>query len=802
MPFSGGSTSSSTVKVDVPNIATNSNILTASTSVDIATHITFTQTTASITATLLNPTITTVNRNIVLQNLPASTQSLTITAVLGDTFTLLAGQSIEVVWNGTSWRLLNEAQVATEFGSVILANQVFSTNAFVNSTNGTYTIPSAGTWKLRYDISTDGTGANTNSQLQIINSSSVLVAGTERTRGASVTTALNLTAEAIVVTTGATTFTLQGRNGGSGTMTILNNSTYTGTISWEKISGFIPTVGSTIDYVRLSKTSTQSIASANTIITFNSANGNIPVNTATGQITLTAGKTYEITANVNSVAGSTAARPTFTLFNVTTGLAIGNTFGFYAPNDSASNSGSGTGCQVIITPLVTTIIEFRSLVGIGSGSISAGDFSGGLGESAWLAVKQLGSTATTSGTFVLSNVAPTATSVVLNWAGLATNRYELLIAINKSLYSSTGVLNGDVRRVNLFNTTTYTFNSMTQGTVIECQIINRTTSEHSNLLSITGTAAITPSSVVANTVNAYTTTPIPTGARFVQFKLWGASGGGGAYSASGYSGTGGYTTNTVDLAEARFAGLTLTSVLTVMGVGGTGNTGQTATGAGGYPDGGGGLVIGDTSPSGGGGSSRAYLVTSTNEKILIAVAGGGGGNCGYNITLPGHGGGDRLYVPANNDSSSDITEEGYVSLAGSAPALGTGAANTAGGFLANPGGRFQGGGLPTGTSNGGPSGVYNSSPDSAGGGGGYWGGRLRIGDGAVGNGGSGFALRSVYTLNQAGAICTSLPLVAPVVPNNADVDWANPAAAGVLSGSPASASGATGNNGRVVIKFS
>jgi hypothetical protein len=108
----------SLVKVDVPNIATNSNIQTAVTTVDVATNITFTQTTAGVTATLLNPTITTLNKTITLQNLVASTQSLIITAVGGDTFTIGIGQSIEVAWNGTSWKLLNPAQVFPDYVEV------------------------------------------------------------------------------------------------------------------------------------------------------------------------------------------------------------------------------------------------------------------------------------------------------------------------------------------------------------------------------------------------------------------------------------------------------------------------------------------------------------------------------------------------------------------------------------------------------------------------------------------------------------------------------------------------------------
>jgi hypothetical protein len=49
-------------RVDVPNIAASGNILTAATSVDVATNITFTQSTANVVATLLNPTVVTTLR--------------------------------------------------------------------------------------------------------------------------------------------------------------------------------------------------------------------------------------------------------------------------------------------------------------------------------------------------------------------------------------------------------------------------------------------------------------------------------------------------------------------------------------------------------------------------------------------------------------------------------------------------------------------------------------------------------------------------------------------------------------------
>jgi molybdate-binding protein len=350
MPLNGGS-GIALVKVDVPNITTNSNILTSSTSVDIATHITFTQTTANITATLLNPTVTTTNKTITLQNLVASTQSLTITAVNGDSFIIGIAQSIEVAWNGTSWRLLNPAQVLPEFGTVILANQIFNTTSFVNSTNGIYAIPSAGTWRLRYDVNSDGTGANSLSAIQIATSLGILVPGTERTRGSGIATAQVLTGEAIVTTTGTATYNLQGRNGGSGSFTILNVTVNTSTISWEKIGGYSNIIGQSVDYGSLiangnasygtvmhTVTTATNISPAapfasNQTILFNGGtasvvqNGNLPVALATGIQTINKTGVYNIKISASLQANGASDSTVLQLVkNNTTPISASNGF--------------------------------------------------------------------------------------------------------------------------------------------------------------------------------------------------------------------------------------------------------------------------------------------------------------------------------------------------------------------------------------------------------------------------------------------------------------------------------------------
>ena len=72
--------------------------------------------------------------------------------------------------------------LVAQTGSVSVSAQTFSTNSFVDSTNGIYTIPSAGTWFLRYNLATDGTGLNDNSQFAITDALNNIIAGSEKTR--------------------------------------------------------------------------------------------------------------------------------------------------------------------------------------------------------------------------------------------------------------------------------------------------------------------------------------------------------------------------------------------------------------------------------------------------------------------------------------------------------------------------------------------------------------------------------------------------------------------------------------------
>jgi hypothetical protein len=328
--------------------------------------------------------------------------------------------------------------VLSEFGTVVLANQVFSTNAFVNSTNGVYTLPSAGTWKLRYDITTDGSGANTNSQIQIVNNVGVLIAGTERTRGGGVTSALTLTAEVIVVTTGATNYNLQGRNGGSGTITVFNSATNTSSISWEKIGGYSPIIGSTVDFRTVAAWNVSSITAFTDAVFTNIGAGNIPY--SAGLFTLTAGKTYEITGHLEgTLTGNTGTdwqqfilcdASNTQLPNSPTGVILGTT--------SSTQWQSTQTISTIFTPTVNTQVKLR-LNNRGSSASFSTNASLQSGAGCWMTVSQIGSSAwtgltlTTTGSGAANYNSGTSTLNIPSVTG------KILILNSGNL---TGVLNG------------------------------------------------------------------------------------------------------------------------------------------------------------------------------------------------------------------------------------------------------------------------------------------------------------------------------------------------------------------------
>lgn len=93
------------------------------------------------------------------------------------------------------------------------------------------------------------------------------------------------------------------------------------------------------------------------------------------------------------------------------------------------------------------------------------------------------------------------TSIVTNWTGISTDNYTLLLAINKNLYSSAGVLSSDVRKIQVQNNT-YTF---TTASVYEFTSTANTPyrTHNNNSIKIAVVTGIADSSTTAPTTPLY-----------------------------------------------------------------------------------------------------------------------------------------------------------------------------------------------------------------------------------------------------------------------------------------------------------
>ena len=173
-------------------------------------------------------------------------------------------------------------------------------------------------------------------------------------------------------------------------------------------------------FLRGSRTATQSIAVGGGV-TFsqidNSSGADISLNTTNGKITLLPGNTYRLVASVPNFSGG--QRPAFMWYNETTSTYIGSATSMYNPGDNAALAASGGIAQVIITPNVTTVVSFRLLSSLSSGSVTVGgnaDFSSA-GSYPWFEAQVISGNALVTGQSVDYVQASLSSNQTLNAAG-------------------------------------------------------------------------------------------------------------------------------------------------------------------------------------------------------------------------------------------------------------------------------------------------------------------------------------------------------------------------------------------------
>ena len=123
--------------------------------------------------------------------------------------------------------------------------------------------------------------------------------------------------------------------------------------------------GVSASYTRGSRTAAQTTGiSTNGLVAFTqvdqSAGQDISLNTSTGQITLAAGRTYRLQAQVPSFQTSNSdARPQFGWYNETTGAYVGSSSAAYSGASTAGYGATGGLSDAVITTSVQTVVSYR-----------------------------------------------------------------------------------------------------------------------------------------------------------------------------------------------------------------------------------------------------------------------------------------------------------------------------------------------------------------------------------------------------------------------------------------------------------
>ena len=124
------------------------------------------------------------------------------------------------------------------------------------------------------------------------------------------------------------------------------------------ISGNSAVNGQSVDYVSVNRTTLQTVNTGDNIL-FNSINsGNIPYNSATGNFTLTAGKTYRLTGSVSLDASTSASSEIDIAWKNAAGDILGNKALILSANFASPAGGNGI-TDIIYTPSVNTTIALN-----------------------------------------------------------------------------------------------------------------------------------------------------------------------------------------------------------------------------------------------------------------------------------------------------------------------------------------------------------------------------------------------------------------------------------------------------------
>jgi hypothetical protein len=245
--------------------------------------------------------------------------------------------------------------VGAEFGSVSIPTGTINTGAigtFADVPGASVTLPTAGTWRIR---TTGAALLGTSDELQVVitDSGNTQVGNPVRFNTGGNTTNASVVTEAVVTTSGSATYKLRAGSNNALDYPYTNPAN----IWYEKISGFTPTSGQTVDYCGVEQhsantntnlstiTSTNNTAfgtllgNANRVILTGAAiKGNMAVDAANGKITFAKAGAYNIVISTSIQSAGTSGQWGQIVKNGTTVIAA----------NAAYSQTSSAGMQVVL----------------------------------------------------------------------------------------------------------------------------------------------------------------------------------------------------------------------------------------------------------------------------------------------------------------------------------------------------------------------------------------------------------------------------------------------------------------------
>ena len=261
---------------------------------------------------------------------------------------------------GATWKQIGVNGQA-EYNSIYPSNGLAtSSTSLVNLPGSTLTLPSAGVYRVQYNMYVSGPNdgssvifivANSDSTYNFSYGSGVKVAGS--------TNASVANQEIIISVNSPITLNLKWRINGSGTATILNDTTSNSVFSYEKIAGFLPATSSLPQYISVVKIDDQSTVGTATDITWGTVESSNGLTLSSNSVTLTGGKIYQITAafSVNTFSNSAAGYSIVSLYNSSNTKLSPVAAALVTP--AATNETNSPVVNLIYSPSTDTTVKFR-----------------------------------------------------------------------------------------------------------------------------------------------------------------------------------------------------------------------------------------------------------------------------------------------------------------------------------------------------------------------------------------------------------------------------------------------------------